>query len=113
MWNLSGTNGVLMIQRYSLEMDHEMMAQMLVPRYGPENARLTECSMEFMGKNVAGTRVIATFGGTAISQEVYSFKLASGSVLLIIQDGIDEKAQHTKEGLELKKIVSESFKLTK
>jgi hypothetical protein len=39
--------------------------------------------------------------------------LASGSVLLIIQDGIDEKAQHTKEGLELKKIVSESFKLTK
>jgi hypothetical protein len=113
MWNLSGNSGILMIQKYSLEMDHKTMAQLLVPRYGEDNARLDDCSMKFMGKMVAGTRVIATFGGTAISQEVYSFKLANGSVLLIIQDGIDENGNHTREGLALKEIISDSFKLTK
>ncbi len=113
MWNLSGNSGILMIQKYSLEMDHKTMAELLVPRYGEDNARLDDCNMKFMGKMVAGTRVIATFGGTAISQEVYSFKLANGSALLIIQDGIDEKGNHTKEGLALKKIISDSFKLTK
>lgn len=113
MWNLSGNSGILMIQKYSLEMDHKTMAQLLVPRYGEDNARLDECSMKFMGKMVSGTRVIANFGGTAISQEVYSFKLANGSVLLIIQDGIDEEGKHTREGLALKEIISDSFKLTK
>lgn len=112
MWNLSGSSGILMIQKYSLEMDHQTMAHLLQPRYGEENARIEDCNMIFDGQKVPGTKVVATFGGTSISQEVYSFKVSDGSVLLILQDSIDPDGKPTKEGTDLKETIGKSFKLT-
>ncbi|MFZ5949609.1 MAG: hypothetical protein ACOYXC_02805 [Candidatus Rifleibacteriota bacterium] len=111
MWNLSGTSGILMIQKYIMDMDHKTMANLLQPRYGEENARVSPCSMTVDGMEVPGTKVIATFGGTSISQEVYSFKQNDGSLLLIIQDSIDAAGKNTQEGLDLKELIGKTFKL--
>lgn len=111
MWNLSGNSGILMIQKYSLEMDHKTMASLLQPRYGEDNARISPCSMNLGGKETEGTKVVATFGGSAISQEVYSFKQGEGSLLMILQDSVDPAGNQTAEGLALKKLLSETFKL--
>ncbi|MDN5279838.1 MAG: hypothetical protein PWR01_3803 [Clostridiales bacterium] len=113
MWNLSGNSGILMIQKYSLEMDHNTMAHLLQPRYGEQNARIAECSMKIDGTEVPGTVVIANFGGATISQEVYSFKVKGDSVLLILQDSLDPKGNPTAEGLALKEIVGKTFKIEK
>ena len=113
MWNLSGTNGILMIQKYSLEMDHKTMASLLVPRYGEENASVEPCQIVIDGKEVPGSRVVASFGGNSISQEVYSFKLDQGSLLLILQDNIDPKGKQTVEGLALKDSIGKTFKIVK
>lgn len=111
MWNITGNAGILMIQKYNLEMDHKIMANLLVPRYGEANSKISECSLTFAGKPVQGTRVIANFGGSSISQEVYSFKQNEGSLLLIFQDSIDAKGLPTAEGNALKEIVAKTFKL--
>ncbi len=111
MWNLSGNSGILMLQKYSLEMDHRTMANLLQPRYGEENARVAPCTLKFGDKEVEGSKVVATFGGSAISQEVYSFKQGEGSLLMILQDSVDANGNPTAEGLALKKLVGETFKL--
>ncbi|GAB4282017.1 MAG: hypothetical protein Kow0029_27340 [Candidatus Rifleibacteriota bacterium] len=112
MWNLSGNNSVLMLQRYAMEMDHQTMAQLLVPRYGEENTRVTDCFLQLNGLKVPGTRVIAAFGGSTISQEVYSFRLKNSSILLILQDSLDIDEKPTKEGAELKQLIENTFKIT-
>lgn len=113
MWNLSGNSGILMIQKYSLEMDHQTMAHLLQPRYGEKNARIADCEILLDGKKVPGTKVVATFGGTSISQEVYSFNVEGGSILVILQDSIDEEGKPTQEGVDLKGMISKTFKLVK
>lgn len=111
LWNLSGNNTILMLQKYKEEIDHVIMGNMLQQRFGEQNASLSECEMTFMGSKKKGTRVFTTIGDSSIAQEVYSFKIAEGSILLIIQDSINAQGKGSTEGTSFREQISKTFKI--
>ncbi|MDD2999095.1 MAG: hypothetical protein PHV05_08555 [Candidatus Riflebacteria bacterium] len=110
-WNLSGKQSILMIQKYPAEMDHKIMATMLKPRFGEENTTVGECSMNLNGIVTKGSKVVASIGGSSISQEIFSFKLNSGSLLLILQNALNEKGEPSEEGQILRELLTSTFKI--
>lgn len=111
LWNLSGVSTILMIQKYAAEMEHDVMGNMLVHRFGKENTKLSECQMLMMGKEHKGTKVVTTIGDSSISQEVYSFKSKGESVLLILQDTLDHLGKGTEEGTKFRETLGRTLKI--
>ncbi|PKL46346.1 MAG: hypothetical protein CVV42_16655 [Candidatus Riflebacteria bacterium HGW-Riflebacteria-2] len=111
LWSLSGNKTVLMVQRYPVEMDHRTMAEQLVPSFGEGNSRLGTCEMVFNGNKTPGSRVITTIGEGTIAQEIYSFAMKSGSLLLIIQDTLDN-GNNSEEFKSFRDQLSRTFKIT-
>ncbi len=113
LWSLSGNQAVLMVQRYPVVMDHRTMAEQLLPSFGAGNSKLSECEITLEQKKTAGSRVITTIGEGIISQEIYSFAMASGSLLLIIQDTIVADGSSSAETSKFHQQLAETFKIIK
>ncbi len=111
LWNLSGSQFVLMIQKYPAEMDHKIMAGMLLPRFGEKNSGVEPCSIELNGGKSEGTRLMTTIGDSTITQEIYSFKVEGGSLLLILQDTIGQKGETSEEGRKFRELLKDTFKI--
>jgi hypothetical protein len=111
LWNLSGSNTILMIQKYGEEMSHEIMGNMLQQRFGAENSKLAETEMELLGARQKGTRVLTTIGDSSITQDIFSFKYGKGSILLILQDSVDQQGHGSEEGTRFRETVSRTFKV--
>ncbi len=111
MWNLSGAHTILMIQLYEAEMKHQVMGEMLQARFGKENSVVSNCEMPFWGTPKKGTKVVTTIGDSAISQEIYSFFNGKQTVMLIIQDSLDEGTEGSGEGRLFRTTLQESFKI--
>ncbi|HNX77008.1 MAG TPA: hypothetical protein PLM07_17255 [Candidatus Rifleibacterium sp.] len=110
LWSLSGNQFVLMIQKYPAEMNHQIMASMLLPRFGEKNSSLEPCRAELNGSETAGTRLITTIGDSTITQEIYSFKVEGGSLLLILQDTIGSKGEKSEEGAKFRELLKTTLK---
>ena len=113
LWSLSGNKVVLMIQRYPVEMDHRTMAEQLLPSFGVENSTLGSCTILLEQKKTDGSQVITTIGEGTISQEIYSFKMAPGSLLLILQDTLEPDGSVASEGIKFREQLSSTFILLK
>jgi hypothetical protein len=111
LWSLSGNKAVLMVQRYPVEMDHKLMAEQLLPSFGEGNSTLGTCEMMFNGVNNAGSRVVTTIGEGTIAQEIYSFDMANGSLLMILQDTLDND-KNSDEFKAFRAQLSRTFKIT-
>lgn len=88
LWSLSGRQTVIMVQRYPVKLHHKTMAEQLIIGFGGDKSSLGFCELSVNNKTTDGSRVITRIGIGTISQEVYSFDLAEGSLLLIVQDNI-------------------------
>ncbi len=111
LWSLSGNKAVLMVQRYPVEMDHKVMAEQLLPSFGEGNSTLGTCEMVFNGVNTAGSRVVTTIGEGTIAQEIFSFKMKKGSLLLILQDTLDN-GNNSEEFKAFRAQLTRTFKIT-
>lgn len=109
LWNLSGSNCVLMIQLYPAEMDHKIMAQMLQPRFGEKNSIVSDCTLSLKGNETKGSRLTTTIGDSSITQEIYSFKVQSGSLLLILQDTLSLDGKSSEEGRKFRQLLIETL----
>ncbi|NLF96015.1 MAG: hypothetical protein GX569_04690 [Candidatus Riflebacteria bacterium] len=111
LWSLSGNKAVLMVQRYPVEMDHKVMAEQLLPSFGEGNSTLGVCEMMFNGVKTTGSRVITTIGQGTIAQDIYSFDMANGSLLLILQDTLEDD-RNSDEFKAFCAQLSRTFKIT-
>lgn len=110
-WNLSGVNTILMIQKYNTEViETIVMGNMLSQRFGEQNTSLSVCEMELAGSKRTGTRIFTTIGDSSIAQEIYSFQIAEGCLLLILQDSVDAQGKGSVEGVLFKEQLSKTFK---
>ncbi|HNW09791.1 MAG TPA: hypothetical protein PLK58_00775 [Candidatus Rifleibacterium sp.] len=109
LWNLSGSNCVLMIQLYPAEMDHKIMAQMLQPRFGEKNSTVSDCTLSLKGNETKGSKLTTTIGDSSITQEIYSFKVQGGSLLLILQDTLNLDGKSSEEGRKFRQLLIETL----
>lgn len=109
LWNLSGSNCVLMIQLYPAEMDHKIMAQMLQPRFGEKNSIVSDCTLALKGNETKGSKLTTTIGDSSITQEIYSFKVQGGSLLLILQDTLSLDGKSSEEGRKFRQLLIETL----
>lgn len=111
LWSLSGKKAVLMIQRYPVKMDHSVMAQQLLPSFGRGNSTLSSCEMTLHGEKQKGSRLVIRIGEGVIAQNIYSFDIASGSLLLIMQDTLDENGSNSAEFKAFFEMFVRTFKI--
>mgnify|MGYP000899697530 FL=1 len=111
LWSLSGNKAVIMVQRYPIVMDHKIMAEQLLPSFGEGNSTLGTCEMMFNGVDTAGSRVVTTIGQGTIAQEIYSFPMTTGSLLLVLQDTLDSD-KNSEEFKAFRAQLARTFKLT-
>ena len=109
LWNLSGSNCVLMIQLYPAEMDHQIMARMLLPRFGEKNSTVSDCTLSLKGNETKGSKLTTTIGESSITQEIYSFRVKGGSMLLILQDTLNLDGRSSEEGRKFRQLLSETL----
>ena len=113
LWSLSGNKAVLMVQRYPVEMSHRTMAEQLLPSFGEGNSTLGECEMMLSNVKTAGSRVVTTIGEGTIAQEIYSFEMKAGSLLLILQDTLEPSGKNSSEFTTFRDQLSKTFKITR
>ena len=92
-------------------MDHLVMAKMLQPRFGEGKATIGECEMELNGSKTKGSKVMTKIGDSTIAQEIYSFKIDTGSLLIILQDTLGANGESSEEGLNFRAMLTKTFKL--
>lgn len=109
LWNLSGSNCVLMIQLYPAEMDHKIMAQMLQPRFGEKNSIVSDCTLALKGNETKGSKLTTTIGDSSITQEIYSFRVQGGSLLLILQDTLNLDGRSSEEGRKFRQLLIDTL----
>ena len=109
LWNLSGSNCVLMIQLYPAEMDHKIMAQMLQPRFGEKNSIVSDCTLALKGNETKGSKLTTTIGDSSITQEIYSFRVPGGSLLLILQDTLSLDGRSSEEGRKFRQLLIDTL----
>lgn len=110
-WTLSGNDTKILIQNYKIIMEHESMAQMMTKSWGKENCRLGKCEMNVPNRTLNGTKVVITMKTTKISQEIYSFKNSTGSLILILQDNMSDSGSNSPEYNALKKMFSKMLRV--
>ncbi|PKL41983.1 MAG: hypothetical protein CVV41_16155 [Candidatus Riflebacteria bacterium HGW-Riflebacteria-1] len=113
LWSLSGNKAVLMIQRYPVEMNHRTMAEQLLPSFGEGNSTLGECEITLNNVKTAGSLVVTTIGEGTIAQEIYSFEMKAGSLLLILQDTLEPAGKNSGEFTAFRDQLSKTFKITR
>lgn len=96
-WTLSGNDVKIMIHNYKVNTDHKAMANSLMDVFGKDKCRQVKCEMKVPNRTLHGTKIIITTNKLKFSQEVYSFKNSTGSMLLIIQDSISASGVNTAE----------------
>lgn len=110
-WTLSGNDTKIIIQKYKIVIDHKSMAKTLMDAWGKANCRHLNCEMKVPNKTLHGTKVIITMKTTKITQEIYSFKNSTGSMMLIIQDNISDSGSNSAEYATLTKIFDKRFRV--
>ena len=97
-----------MIQLYPAEMDHKIMAQMLQPRFG-ERIRPFQIAPCLSRAMKQGSKLTTTIGDSSITQEIYSFKVSGGSLLLILQDTLSLDGKSSEEGRKFRQLLIDTF----
>ena len=113
IWTLSGNDAKIIIQNYSVSLDHKYLADLLAKNYGKKNCKVENCKLTFTDKTLQGTKVLATIAGNIISQQVFSLPTKEGTTMLILQDSPSDDGGPSKEGIELNKLLNKYFKLKK
>ncbi len=110
-WTLSGNDAKIMIYNYQTVVGHKAMANIMLEQYGPQKCKLEKCKMIIPNRVLHGTRVVAKIGKITLFQEIYSFKHASGSTLLILQDSPENEDAASAEATILMKMLKRQLRL--
>jgi hypothetical protein len=115
IWTLSGPDCLIMIQRYEGSGDPELVRQALVnelaKKYKDGKKRQVETTWKLKDRTLKGVRLEVELAGIRLHQDVYSFRAGQGSVLLLIQDSLQDDGKASAERVRTEKMLSETLRL--
>lgn len=112
MWNITGDQTVIMVQEYKMVIGEAFFVKSLQDQYAGMKAEVETKDAEL--KTAAGVfkgkELLIHMGEIRLSQQVFTVRKGEHTVLLILQDTLDEKGEHTDEFLEMLKAVARTLK---
>ena len=113
-WCLDGNDVVLTVHRQLGVDNHEELREEIIKammgQYGPENVKSARVGLKLQGKEWPGTKLTVTLVGSRFTQAIHSYEDAGDTVILILQDMLDDKGTASQEFREFLKMFQESFK---
>lgn len=115
IWTLSGSDCMLMVQRYNGAADHEgvldAVKTQLLENYKTASPKVTSVKLNVQGTDWKGTRIEARVVTALIHQDLYVFKSGKDTVLLVLQDAPQDDGKASAERGRMEKLLAESIKL--
>jgi hypothetical protein len=115
IWTLTGPTTVIMVQRYDLQADPDAARGQLIKalgaRYKDAKKKEREVTLKVKDTTLKGVCLELELVRTVIHQELYSFRVGKGSVVLLIQDTPGADGKPSTERVRAEKLLSETLQL--
>lgn len=113
-WMLSGNDVILMVFSIKGDITAADMADSLKMQYGAKNTKIRKDTVSLGGIDYDAERVDVSLVGTALCQKVLKVRSSGGrTLLLVLQDTLDDEGKHTKEFDAAVKMVDATLKIGK
>jgi len=112
-WSINGDNVTIMIMEYNKKFSKDMILNSILGEYKLMKAKIEEKEATLSlknGKKLEGKKVIVYLGNITLYQEVYILYTKKGSLVLLIQDVLNEN-KHTQEFNNTLEILKNSLNL--
>ena len=108
MWTLDGSDCVLMVQKYAGTELRTLLPEVIdtmIQGYGESKVKKSTAMLELAGEKLEGTRLTVSIAGQHIQQDLFGVMTDDASIVLIIQDSLDDGAttDETRKVVELLK----------
>lgn len=113
-WMLSGNDAILMVFSIAGDITAADMADSLKMQYGAKNTKTRNEKVSLGGTDYEALRLDVSLVGTTLCQKVLKLRSSDGrTLLLVLQDTLDDNGGHTKEFDAAVKMVRETLKVKK
>jgi len=114
LWSLDGNDAVVMVQRYGgREVPGEVREEVVTSiqaQFGRRSATSAPSKTSLGGRELEGTEIRIAIAGTRLIQEVYAIPSGRDTIILIVQDSLEDDGSHSAEYGTTKKMLAESFR---
>jgi hypothetical protein len=115
LWTLSGNDCVIMVQRYEGDRDPEAMRQLVVnglaAKYKDAKLKRGEATWKLKDTTLKGIRLEVELAGSGLHQDLYAFRAGDSSVVLMIQDSLQDDGKPSADRVRADKMLSETLRL--
>jgi hypothetical protein len=111
-WMMSGNDVILMVFSIEGDLSATDMADSLKLQYGSKNTKVSKETVSLGGTKYEAVRLEVNLVGTTLCQKVLKLKSAGGrTLLLVLQDSLNDEGKHTREFDAAVKMLGETLKL--
>jgi hypothetical protein len=115
IWTLKGGKFLIMVQHYPGVRDHaairERVKNAMLKRYANAKTRELDAKLKLNGATVNGRRIEVTLAVTPLHQDLFSFSVGEGSVVLMLQDTPDRDGRPSADRIVAETMLQESLRL--
>ena len=115
LWTLSGSDCMIMVQRFEDQGDPEAVRQLLVDelaaRYKDARKKQGAITWKLEGTTLKGIRLEVEFAGTTLYQDLYSFRAGNGSVVLLVQDSLQDDGKPSVHRVRAETMLTKTLRL--
>jgi hypothetical protein len=115
IWTLTGSNSLIMVQRYPNQPNPQAFLQQVLAamkaQYAGGVLKETEATLAVKGAPLKGVAIDVTMAGSHLRQELFSLPSEKDAIILLLQDVPQDNGQPSPKRVEMGKMLAGSFKL--
>jgi hypothetical protein len=117
IWSLTGSNGLIMVQRYANQPNPEALRQSVIEQMtaqyqgGGGTVKQGEATLALKPTPLKGIALDVTVAGTKIRQELFSFPVGKDAFVLMLQDNPQADGKVSPDRAKVRKMLIETLKL--
>ncbi len=114
IWSLTGNDVLIMVQKYARS-DLRVLLNAVVggtaDYYGDAEVEQSRTSIELSGMTAKGHRLSVVIAGTHLRQDFFPVQLRDASLVLMLQDTLDDDGSASEEGKKARDLLLKTFKI--
>ena len=113
IWSLSGSNSVIMVQKYPGRKDADEVRKEVVRAMGDQYQEALKSqsavALPLKSGNLQGVRLNVELAGSPLVQDLFSFTAGDCAIILLLQDSPQENKQPSAEHAKAQKMLTDSL----
>ena len=112
-WELSGSNSAIMVQNYPGKTSRNDIYKAFLDEYALMKAELDtkDITLHSNGNAFEGKRLRIDMGNAHLMQDVFVFENKNSTLVLILQDNVNEDGSNTKEYIDTTDLIRDTLRI--